>query len=111
MLAELHAGVQIFRTKKSPSNQNLPYIMLKTRFPWVLPLSLATLHLSPSICNQKLATEWAIRTYIECEVSLIIVEDSNGTCFCLIEVAIEVVWFELKENTKETELRKMRCEM
>ena len=55
--------------------------------------------------------EWAIRTYIECEVSLIIIEDSVGTCLCLIEVAIEVVWFELKENIKETELRKMRCEM
>ena len=30
---------------------------------------------------------------------------------CLTEVAIEVVWFGLRENTTETKLRKMRCEM
>ena len=33
-MAELHAGVQIW-TKKSPSNQNLPYIMLKTKSPFL----------------------------------------------------------------------------
>ena len=43
--------------------------------------------------------------------SLIILEDSAKMYFCLIEVAIEVVRFELKENTTETKLRKMRCEI
>ena len=37
--------------------------------------------------------------------SLLIVEDSAETYLCLIEEAIEVVWFELKGNTTETKLR------
>lgn len=42
------------------------------------------------------------------KLSLILEEDSAETYLCLIEVAIEVVWFELKENATETKLRKMR---
>ena len=33
-----------FRTKKSPSDQNLSYIMLKTRFPFVYPSTRNTSH-------------------------------------------------------------------
>ena len=33
-----------FRIKKSPSDQNLSYIMLKTRFPFVYPSTINTSH-------------------------------------------------------------------
>ena len=57
------------------------------------------------VCNLKrLRGRLSRRTHIECE-------HSAETYLCLIEVAIEFVWFELKENTTETKLRKMRCEM